>query len=211
MTLLWISVTLLALIAIAIFLLSRPISLVFDSRTLQLQLRWIGFDYRYFLRPAGKPSSFHLFGMRLPLPQRERKARQRKPRPAPSARKKASRLPARFLWRLAANSNIRSRILAQLFRLARGLRRGIVVHRFRSEISLPDPAATGMLAGWTAAAGWGFPSPLSLNFNGNNSVEMEIRLYPGRFARALAGFLLRLPHRGILRQWRASNKERKKQ
>ncbi|MBI3896053.1 MAG: hypothetical protein HY313_08990 [Acidobacteria bacterium] len=209
MTLPWIFLSALVLIGLGIFVLSRPVSIAFESQEPQLKFHWLGIDYRYFFWRTGQNSALYLFGMQIPLRKKESR-KQKAPRPSSRQRKEPLERFGRFLWRCARDSEIRGRVLAQLRRLAGQFRQGIEVYHFHSELSLPDPATTGMLAGLAAGAGWGFPSPFGLNFMGNNNVEIEIRLHPDRFAWALGSFLLRIPHRSVYRQWRTSKRERTK-
>jgi len=97
-------------------------------------------------------------------------------------------------------------------KLARGTVQSFEVGRWHAELSFADPAANGMLAGWLAASrGAGWPAcaqasasrpRVGVNFLGRNWLQLEVRLYPYRLALAGSAFLVRLPHRTILRYWR---------
>ena len=94
--------------------------------------------------------------------------------------------------RCMSNSAIR-RIVAQ--RLARFVRRiwgAFAVTRCRSSLSLPDPAANGMLAGTLAQSKWGRRLGVRINFTGENDIRVEVRVRPYRIVKAMVLLLLGL-------------------
>ena len=75
--------------------------------------------------------------------------------------------------------------------------------RHLSDISLPDPALNGLLAGVLAASPWSDWAGVRANFNGENSLFLEVRFHPHRVFKAFLFFLPGLPYRAVFRQWRA--------
>ena len=79
------------------------------------------------------------------------------------------------------------------------------MNRLSSDISLPDPALNGMLAGALAASNWGGGErrKIQVNFTGENSLFFEFRFHPHRVIKALLLCLPGLPYRAVFKQWRA--------
>ena len=101
-----------------------------------------------------------------------------------------------------ADSTIRRALARQLARLARRIFRSVRLARLESDVSLPDPALNGMLAGALAASNRGWQG-LRVNFVGENSLFFELRFHPHRVFKAFLFFLPGLPYRAVFRQWRA--------
>ncbi|HEV2387821.1 MAG TPA: hypothetical protein VGS20_11265 [Candidatus Acidoferrales bacterium] len=195
--------------------LLSPVVLILDSACREIRVCWLlALEYR---RPlpgirgeprllvAGKP--IHL-RMRKPKPPAPAAAASRPPLEPPldfardEPRRKHPRLN-RFFMRCLRNSTIRRALARQSVRLVKATLRSAALTRWRASVSLPDPAASGMLAGGLAAAGWGGQARVRVNFQGENSLFFEIRLYPHRLVKAALLFLARLPYRVMFREWRA--------
>jgi hypothetical protein len=190
----------LVLIAAALF---TPVVLTIDSENGRASLRWFAvLEYR---RPmpwadgqagwsiAGKPVRM---GAGKPKKKRKEKEAERKPR---KNRAKA----VRFLRRCLGEPAIRRVLSTRLRELGKGVLRSIALTGQRIRLSLPDPAWNGMLIGWQAWRG-SRSSAVRFDFSGENSVFLEVRLYPYRIVRALLLFSFGLPYRALWREWRAA-------
>jgi hypothetical protein len=201
---------LLAGITLALF--CSPLVATVNTNRREFALRWtVLFRARYPLPGGSGPARIYLAGIPLRFPwfrrkPRPDKVREKKPRP--------SRFPRifRFLRYCAKDSYLRRAVVVAGGKLARGSLRSFGLSRWHTEVSFPDPALNGMLAGWIAAARatrWFVParwagSPVGVNFMGQNWLELEVRFYPYRMVLAGSAFVFRLPHRAILRHWRQS-------
>jgi hypothetical protein len=183
-----------AMIAVLVF---SPVVITVDSRHRQVRVRWL--MVVEYLRPlpggAGK-SGFYVF--RKPVPFA---ARETKPKPQPAKPQRKRRLPTRFLTRCLGNSAIRRRLAQQIPKLLKRLFRSAKVSRSESPVSLPDPALNGVLAGTLASV----PRRLGIrvNFTGENSLFLELRLHPYRVLKALLFFTSGLPFWAMFKQWRS--------
>ena len=190
-----------------LFFLS-PVVATLDTKRGEFAVRWTPlFRMRAPWSGGLEGARIYLAGIPLRLPRFRRKPRLRKAR-----EKKPSRvlehLPRifRFFRYCAADSYLRRAVMIAGGKLARESFRSFELSRWHAEVSLPDPALNGMLAGWAAAARWIAPArwadnPVGVNFMGRNWLTLEVRFYP--YLMALAGglFLFRLPHRAIFGHW----------
>jgi hypothetical protein len=192
---------------VAVVALFSPVVLEVDSARAQMRVRWLlAMEYRRPLPGTKGEARFSFAGKRIKTRPRKPKAKRKKvlsPREAEvRARRRAAR--GRFFGRCLRDSAIRRKLLRQLARLRRGVFRSVQMTRRRVRISLPDPATTGMLYGFTQFAR-GRLAAFQPNFTGENSVLLEIRLRPYRILRAVFSFLTGLPYRAMFREWRASS------
>ena len=189
---------------IALVLFFSPLVATVNTRRREFAVRWTVLFRALLPLPGGSgPARLYLSGIPVPFPRfrrrpRPEKVREEKPRPA--------RLPQifRFLRYCAADNYLRRAVVVAGGKLARGAVRSFGLSRWHAEVSLPDPALNGMLAGWIAATRWAGGSPVGVNFMGQNWLELEVRFYPYRMVLAGGAFVFRLPHRAILRHWRQS-------
>ena len=89
----------------------------------------------------------------------------------------------------------------QLAKLVRRIVRSVDVARSASDVSLPDPAINGMVAGALAASGWGRRLGIRVNFAGENSLFIELRFHPHRIFKAFVFFVSGLPYRAMFKVW----------
>ena len=187
-----------------LLLFCSPLVAVVNTSRREFAVRWTALFRAQFPLPGGSgPARLYLAGIPVPFPRfrrkpRPEKVREKKPRPA--------RFPRifRFLRYCAADSTLRRAVVIAGGKLARGSLRSFGLARWHAEVSFPDPALNGMLAGWIAATRWAGGSPVGVNFMGRNWLDLEVRFYPYRMALAGGAFAFRLPHRAILRHWRHS-------
>ncbi len=189
-----------ALLAAAAALFS-PIVVTVDSARSQLRVRWLfGMEFRRPLRGGEGETKLTIAGKRVPIRARKAKPKRKKPA-APRERRRGA--PGTFFYRCLRNATIRRRLLRQLARLRRGIFRSAGMTRRRVRVSLPDPAMTGMLYGFSQFA-WFRRTGIEPNFTGANGVFLEIRLRPYRIVKAVLSFLTGLPYRAMFREWRST-------
>ncbi len=207
MLLVWIALAALVVAAGGFILLLRsPVVVTVDTASGQMGIRWLAL--LTYLRPlpwAKGSRQLLLAGMPIPLaaPRRRKERKRAAVQPRRRRRRHASFL-VRLLWRCFRDSAIRRVLALQLVSLAGGVLRSVELARWRGSLSFPDPALNGMLAGVLAQGDWGPGSGIFVNFTGENALQMEVRFYPGRLAKALLGFLFRLPYKAIYKQCLAS-------
>lgn len=188
----------LLLAALALF---APLALVVDSARGQMRVRWLlGAEYQRPLPGAAGEASLTFAGKRIRLRPRGRK---RKPKREKAKPKRKAGVRGRFLYRCLRDAAVRRTVFRQVGRLCKGILRSVELARWHAGVCLPDPAATGMLAGLQFASGRRLG--IEPNFTGENSVFLEIRLHPHRIVGPVFCFLSGLPYRAILREWRASS------
>lgn len=196
-----------ALIAAGVALLS-PVVVVVDSARAQIEVRWLlAMEYRRPLPGGAGEKRLSFAGKPIKTRRRKAKPKRKKAEARPEEKARAKRRRAargRFFGRCLRDSAIRRKLLRQLARLRRGVFRSAELTRRRVRVSLPDPATTGMLYGFTQF-GWGRRSGIEPNFMGENSVLLEIRLRPYRIVTAVLSFLTGLPYRAMFREWRAAS------
>ena len=206
----WITLAVLGVIFLSVLLLMAamlfsPFVLTFDSGKGQLRVRWLwALEYRRPLPGMGGEAGMSIAGKSLRLPARKSAPKRRSRaggRKAPKNRARA----ARFLRRCLGQPHIRRVLAKRAGQLAKRMLRSIALTRRRIDFSLPDPAWNGMLAGWLAARRGGRRSALRINFNGENGVFLEVRVYPYRIATALLVFSTGLPYRALWREWQAAS------
>ena len=213
---LWIYLFFALLAGIALILFCSPLVATVNSRRRELAVRWTVLFRALVPLPGGSgPARLYLAGIPVRFPRfrrrpRPEKVRKKKPRPELFPR------IFRFLRYCAADSYLRRAVVIAGGKLARGSVHSFGLSRWHAEISLPDPALNGMLAGWIAATRsiaatrWISPtrragdSSIGVNFLGRNWLELEVRFYPYRMALAGGAFVFRLPNRAIVGHWLAS-------
>lgn len=195
---------LLAAVLLAAAAFVTPIVLVVDSAKGWMRVRWmLALEYRRPLPGTAGEARFSIFGAPVRIPARKPKTMAPTVR-APLPRRRSERRPlGRFFWRCLRNSAIRRALANQSLRLGKALLRSAVLTRWRASVSMPDPASSGMLVGGLAASGWSRKSRIQVNFQGENNLYFEIRLYPHRLVKAGLSFLACLPYRALFREWRA--------
>ena len=207
---LWIYLFFALLAGTALILFCSPLVATVNSRRRELAVRWTVLFRALVPLPGGSgPARLYLAGIPVRFPRfrrrpRSEKVRRKKPRPELFSR------IFRFLRYCAADSYLRRAVVIAGGKLARGSLHSLGLSRWHAEISLPDPALNGMLAGWMAATRWISPArragggSVGVNFLGRNWLELEVRFYPYRLALAGGAFAFRLPHRAIVGHWLAS-------
>lgn len=183
-----------------------PVVVTVDSRHGQLRVRWLGF--LEYLRPLpGTSGKARLFVLRKSVALRARRAGKEAPeepaKPATPKPRKKGRKRGQFFMRCLGDSAIRRTLAEQLWKLIKRVGSSVTLSRSASDVSLPDPALNGMLAGALAASEWGRRSGVRVNFAGENSLFLELRFHPHRVFKALLSFVSGLPYRAMFRKWRA--------
>ena len=207
MLLVWIALAALVVAAGGFILLLRsPVVVTVDTASGQMGIRWLAL--LTYLRPlpwAKGSRQLLLAGMPIPLaaPRRRKERKRAAVRPRGRRRRHAP-FVVRLLRGCFRDSAIRRALVPQLRSLLDGLLRSVELARWRGSLSLPDPALNGMLAGVLAQRDWGPGAGIFVNFTGENALQMEIRFHPDRLAKALLGFLFRLPYKAIYKQCLAS-------
>lgn len=192
-----VTVTLL-LIGAALF---SPLVFTVDSMNWQVRVRWLAAVEYWRPLPGGRGETGMSVGGKafaLPAGRRKRKRIQ-----MGTGGKKA--MMGRFARRCFGNSSIRPVLAAKARELARGMLRSVSVTCRQICVSLPDPAMTGMLAGWLAQWGGHEEPSYRINFTGENGVLLVGRFYPHRVIKVLLFFLAGLPYRALYREWRGSS------
>jgi hypothetical protein len=188
----------LALVVAAIAIFS-PVVLVVDSAGGGVRLRWlVALEYWRPLPWAEGEARLSFAGIALRLPERKPKEEKRERAKRPRRRRTS---PTRFLARCLRDPAVRRTLARQVSNLIKRIFRSADVTRWRAAVSLPDPATTGMLYGFTQF-GWGRQVGMEANFIGENSFLLEIRLRPHRIIRAVLLFLTGLPYGAMFRAWR---------
>ena len=197
--------------AILALLMFTPVVVLVDSRSRDVKVRW-SFLLSYVSplpgADTGQQLELSVAGISVPLRRPKRKAppeRKNKLGPGPIEARKRRRKIGRFMWKCLLEGDVRSALVRRFRRLPSALWDAVEISRLHCEVSLPDPALTGML--WGALATFDATSRtwLQCNFMGRNEVRTEVRFYPHRLVRAVLFFFLLLPYRALLKQWRASN------
>ncbi|HET7212689.1 MAG TPA: hypothetical protein VFL79_03820 [Terriglobia bacterium] len=203
--------TLLIAICAAVFLLAvavfSPVVIAVDSRKRQLRIRWLlALEFQMPL-PWTKGRKF-LKAFGKPFPVREKQpaaAKKEQPAGAGAAVQKPGkrRATGRFFVRCLGDASIRRALARQLSMLLRRIFRSVDLRGLASDVSLPDPALNGLLAGALAVTNAGRRQAIRMNFKGENSLLLELRFHPHRIFKAFLYFLPGLPYRAVFRQWRA--------
>lgn len=204
--------TLLIAIGVALFLLSivvfSPIVIAVDSRKRQLRVRWLlALEFQMPL-PWTKGQKFlKAFGKPFPIREKQPAAvKKKKPASAEAEVQKSfgkRRATGRLFVRCLGDSGIRRALARQLSMLLRHIFRSVDLRGWASDVSLPDPALNGMLAGALAASNPGRRQEIWVNFAGENNLLLELRFHPHRVFKAFLFFLPGLPYRAVFKQWRA--------
>ncbi len=203
----WIALAVLVVAAGGFILLLRsPVVVTVDTASGQMGIRWL--TLLTYLRPlpwARGSRQLCFAGIPIPVAALWGSKKRRRDRVQPrTRRRKRSPFLLRLLRGCFRDSTIRRVLALQLVSLAGGVLRSVELARWRGSLSLPDPALNGMLAGALARGDWGPGAGIFVNFTGENALQMEVRFYPGRLAKALLGFLFRLPYKAIYKQCLAS-------
>lgn len=208
--------TLLIALCVVVFLLAivmfSPVVIAVDSRQRRLSVRWL-LALEFQMPLPGAPGRKHFAVFHKPFPVRRRQpaadaAGAKKEEPAKAAaqgQKARSRRRAigRFFVRCLGDSDIRRALARQLSMLLRRIFRSVNLARSDADVSMPDPALNGMLAGALAASNPGPLQGLRVNFRGENSLFLELYVHPHRVFKAFLFFLPGLPYRAVFKQWRA--------
>jgi len=198
-----------AIVAVVIF---SPIIISVDSRNRQVRVRWLSaLEFQMPLPGTAGQKCLTIF--RHPMSIRERQPSTEatgveKGKPAKTSaevqkNRAKRRAIGRFVMRCLADSSIRRALARQLSTLLRRIFHSAHLTRSDIEVSLPDPAFNGMLAGVLASVNRADRSGMRVNFRGENSLSVELRLHPHGALKALLFFLAGLPHRALFRQWRS--------
>jgi hypothetical protein len=200
-TLLIVCCVLVFLLAIVLF---SPVVIALDSRNRQVTLRWLYFlEFQLPLPGSAGQRILSLFRKAIPIRKRKPAA---PPAPAEAEVPKPRdnrRVIRRFFTRCLADSTIRRTLARQVAKLIRRAAGSINVARAESDVSLPDPALNGMLAGAVSAIGGGWARGLRINFRDENNLFIELRFHPFRVFNAFLFFLPGLPYRAMFKVWRA--------
>jgi hypothetical protein len=204
--------TLLIVLCFVVFLLAivvfSPVVIAVDSRKRQLRIRWL-LTVELQMPLPGTAGRKYLVVFHKPFPVREKQpAAAKKENPAQTAEavqkaRSRRRATTQFFARCLGDSGIRGALARKLSMLLRGIFRSADVKGSTGEISLPDPALNGMLAGALAATNFGGRQQVRVNFEGENNLLLELRVHPHRVFKAFLFFLPGLPYRAVFRQWRA--------
>ena len=189
------------LVAAAIGAMLSPMALVVDSAEGWMRMRWLwALEYERPLPGNEGVAQIRFAGwpirIRAGKAKKKHAERHRKPRMG------ASRLASRWL----RDSAIRRALWLQLRKLLRGILRAGEIKRRRIRVSPPDPATAGMLYGF-AQTPWGRWTGIEANFEGRNSVLLEIRFYPHRTIAPIFRFFAGLPYRAMIHEWRSGAAE----
>lgn len=205
-TLLIVLCAIVVLLAVVVF---SPVVIAVDSRNRQVRVRWL------FVMELEAPlpwmpgrKRFTLFHRPIPLRERPTSGPPVEAKAEPSGKpthRKRKRAMGRFFVRCLGDSRIRQTLARQVANFIRRVWGSVRMSRLDSDISLPDPALNGMLAGALAASNWGGGEKrrLQVNFMGENSLFLELRFRPHRIFKAFLLCLPGLPYRAVFRQWRA--------
>lgn len=205
--------TLLIVLCIMILLLAivmfSPVVIAVDSRDRQVRIRWLSaLEFQMPLPGTSGQKCLTVFHRPFPIHERQpaAEAKEEKSARTASAVRKARgkrRATGRFFMHCLGDSGIRRALARQLSLLLRRIFRSVQLSGSASDVSLPDPALNGMLAGVLAASNRGRRSGTRVNFTGENNLALELRLHPHRVFKAFLFFLPGLPYRAMFRQWRA--------
>lgn len=189
------------LVAIVVF---SPVVIAVDSRRQQLRVRWLlALEFQMPLPGTAGRKYVAVFHKAFPVLEKQPGA-VKKEKPAGDAVQKSGsrRATVQFFARCLGDSGIRGTLARKLSLLFRRIFRSADVSGSAGDVSLPDPALNGMLAGALAASNFG-RQQVRVNFAGENNLLLELRLHPHRVFKAFLFFLPGLPYRAVFRQWRA--------
>jgi len=205
MTWLWIALAL--AVAAGLLVLFSPVVVSVDTDGTQMQVRWMALRCRVSLAGGRLETQASFAGLPLQGVVAKIKAkvrRSKEKKPGKQEGKRSSAFLRRVLRACAGDAQIRRAVARQTGNLARGVLRSVELSNWESDLSLPDPAWNGMLAGLLAQQQWKHSGKrcrrFGVNFTGENRLQLEARFYPHRTVKALCGFFLGLPYRAIYRQ-----------
>ena len=192
--------------AILAYVVFSPIVISIDSRHREVRLRWLAaLAFQMPLPGTAGQKSLTIFRRSVPIHQRQPGTEKQKPaKPAAELQRARAKRRAigRFLARCLGDSNVRRALARQVSMLLRRTFHSANLTRAQIDLSMPDPAFNGMLAGVLAAANMPDRSGMRVNFRGENSLSVELHFHLHRLFKALLFFLAGLPHRALFRQWR---------
>lgn len=193
------------LMAVVVF---SPVVIAVDSRNRQLRIRWLlALEFQMPLPWTKGQKFFKAFGKPFSIREQQPAAAEKEqPAGAGAAVQKCRskrRATGRFFARCLGDSGIRRALARQVSMLLRRIFRAVDLLGSSSDVSLPDPALNGMLAGALAAWNPGRRQWIRVNFAGENSLLLELRFHPHRVFKAFLFFLPGLPYRAVFKQWRA--------
>jgi len=192
-----------AFVLIAIILFS-PVVLIIETSNRAIRARWLGMLEFLIPLPGAKGGvRFSIAGRPVALQPREKTKKPEKKEPT-SQQQPRTRGGIRLLWRCLRSAPIRGAVARQFAKLGKRILRSLDLARFEGNVSLPDPASNGMLAGTLALSHLGRAFGIRVNFTGDNSLFCEVRLYPYRVAKAFVFFAFGMPYRAIFSEWRAA-------
>lgn len=189
-------------------LVFSPVIILFDSRNRQVRVRWLSaLEFQTRLPGAAGQKHLTIFGMPIPIRERPPGAevtgvKKRKPVKDVGLRTKRQSM-GRFFMRCLGDSDVRRVLIRRLTLLLKRIFHSVNLAQSEVDISLPDPAFNGMLAGVLASTSGASPSRMRVNFRSENSLFLELRFHPHRVLKAFLFFLAGLPHRALFRQWRS--------
>jgi hypothetical protein len=197
-----------AIVAVVVF---SPIIILVDSRNSQVRVRWLSaLEFQMPLPGTAGQKCLTIFRRSVPIHQRqpgteargEKKQKPAKPAAEIQRARAKRRAVGRFVMRCLADSSIRRALARQVSMLLRRTFHSANLTRAQIDLSMPDPAFNGMLAGVLAAANVPNRSGMRVNFRDENSLSVELHFHLHRLFKALLFFLAGLPHRALFRQWR---------
>ena len=207
--------TLLLVLCVVVFLLAivafSPVVIVVDSRNRQIRIRWLlALEFQMPVPGATGQKFFSIFRKRFPIPEQQpaaqaagvKKEKPLEPAMAVHKRRRKRRAMGQFFIRCLGDSDIRRALARQISLLIRRVFRSTDLTRAEGDISLPDPALNGMLAGSLAACNGGRGSGIRANFTGENRLYLEFRFHPHLVFKAFLLSLPGLPYRAVFKQWR---------
>lgn len=209
MSLLWIPLmalcaALLTAVILTAAVLFSPVIFIVDSRNREFRVRWLALiEILIPLPGAASRGRISIAGKSLRFRPGAPQPGRRKAEVA-ARRERRGGAPLGLVWRCVRNSAIRRGIVRQITKLSQRVLRSFDLVRCQGNVSLPDPAFNGMLAGAIARSGWSRALGVRVNFIGENSLFCEVRFYPYRIVRAFVLFVSGMPYRAIFKEWRAT-------
>jgi hypothetical protein len=192
----------LLVVAAALF---SPVVVTVDSAARELRVRWLLMIEYVAALPGGKAESrLSIAGNPVTIRPKERRQRSEPTSTGTETRTQERRAGAGFVFRCLRNPTIRRVLSKQTAKLVSGILHSVALTRSRVNLSLPDPALTGMLASVLGQSRWGRKLGVGINFAGANSAFCEVRLYPHRVVKTILLFLGGLPYMALYRNWRPS-------
>jgi hypothetical protein len=192
------------LLAIALY---SPVLIAVDSRHRRVRIRWaVVLEFEMPLPRTAGQKFFTAFGKPYPIREQQSTAKATRVEKEKAAKTpkppRKRRAMGRFFVRCLADPSIRRALARHLSTLLRRILRSANLARSDADISTPDPALNGILAGALAASKRGIRPGIRVNFTGENTLFLELRFHPHRVFKAFLFALPGLPYRAMFRQWR---------